>query len=46
MVGRFAIQYFCGGFQDGKMTAWLNEETEDLFYFLGGSLDVFRGMHH
>ena len=24
MVGRFAIQYFCSGFLDGKMTAWLN----------------------
>ena len=24
MVGRFAIQFFCGGFLDGKMTAWLN----------------------
>ena len=23
MVGQFAIQYFCGGFLDGKMTAWL-----------------------
>ena len=44
MVGRFAMQYFCGGFPDGKMTAWLNGETEDLFSFLGDPLDVFEGM--
>ena len=33
MVGRFAIKHFCGGFLDGKLTAGLKGETEDLFSF-------------
>ena len=34
MTGIFIIKHFCGGFLDGKMTAWLNGETKDLFSFL------------
>ena len=33
MVGKFAIRHFYDGFLDGKMTTWLNRETEHLFSF-------------
>ena len=33
IVIRYAIRYFCGGFPNEKMTAWLNGETDGLFSF-------------
>ena len=33
MVERFAIKHFCGGFPEGKLTTWLNGETENLYSF-------------
>ena len=38
---RYIVGHFCGGFLDGKMTACLNEESDDLF-FGGGPLDMLE----
>ena len=40
MVRRFVVKHFSIRFLDGKMTAQLNRETDDLFSFFGGLLDV------
>ena len=32
MVGRLVLRHLYGGFLDGKMTAWLNRETENLSF--------------
>ena len=42
MLRRFAIRHFRGGFLDRKMTAYLNGESGDLFFFLDGPLDLLE----
>ena len=34
--------HFCVGFLNGKMTTWLNGETEDFIFFSDGPLDVLE----
>ena len=42
MLERFPTRHFCGGFLNRKMTACLNGESGDLFFFLDGPLDVLE----
>ena len=44
MLARFTKKHFCGGFLHENMAAWLNEETEGLFFLWGegGTFDVLE----